>query len=110
MTIFETAFNQAWEAMPSARAQIRVGKRDEIAKALCAGLDQLREASEQGPFDHVPVKVRCLATEETDKIKLPIGAVIEVSTVTPVVWTELRIAGRADRAGIIILTMEDPNE
>ncbi|MFA5264845.1 MAG: hypothetical protein WC378_13560 [Opitutaceae bacterium] len=111
MDAFINAFNATWDAMPTARAQIRVGGHDVIPKALCSGIDLARKGSDQGPFDQGQITVRCLASSETAKITLPKGAKIEVNCLSQGGdWVPLRIARRADRAGIIILNVEDPNE
>jgi len=110
MELGAIAFNAAWNGMPSARAQIRVNKRDVIAKALSSGISLATTEDDQGTFNAADVTVRCLASSETATVKLKKGDVVEVMSVPVGTWVSLRILSRKDSAGIIVLGFETPNE
>lgn len=107
---FPNSFDAMWSAMESARVQVRVNKRDIIEKALSSGFDFSREETDQGRTETSAVSIRLKASEETDRIKLPIGDVIEARKTGDRNWIPLRIAGRNDSGGIIVLTMGTPYE
>lgn len=104
------AFEALWDALEEARASIRVGGRHVIDRALCSGMSLTREDTEQGLFKSPDVVVRTLLSYETKNAQLKIGMVIEVNPLKLGSWVKLRIAGRNDTAGVVVLTMESANE
>lgn len=109
MDAFTAAFDAVYQAMPTARARIRIGQRIVIEKALCSGISLIRENSEYGLYQNGSPTVRLLATDEPAKAQLFIGAVIEVNPASQDEWVVMRIHGRANRAGILVLTLEAEN-
>jgi hypothetical protein len=106
----EIAFNAVYTSLSSARAKIRVNKRDVIEQALSSGIGLASQEDDHGTFNVADVTVRCLASAETAAVKLNKGDVVEVMHVPSGVWVPLRISSRKDQAGIIVLQFETPHE
>jgi len=109
MSVFVNAFDALWTAHTTTQAKIRIGTHV-IDKALCTGIDLTREATEQGLYNEANITVRLKATDENKSYPLAIDKLVEINHLASGEWVKLRIAGRRDTAGLIILNMEAPFE
>lgn len=105
MSTFVNAFDALWDAHTTAKASIRVGTHV-YTKALCTGIDLTREVTEQGLYNEANISVRLKATDENQRYALTIDKVVEINHLASGEWVKLRIAGRKDTAGLIVLDME----
>jgi hypothetical protein len=107
--LFVSAFDVLWDAVPSARTSVRVGTHV-ISEVLCSGIDLQSELSSQGNLKEASVTLRLCKRNEDPSYPLTIDRVIELQHPASGQWIKLRIAGRRDSAGIVVLAMETPYE
>ena len=103
---FETdAFDGIYASIPIARSQIRIG-RAVIAKAICSGIDTIRESTDEGQFGGVNALARLLSSDEPDG-EIKTGTVIEIlrnGQNEKTGWIKARVGGRAVFGGLTRLT------
>lgn len=103
--IGETTLNDAYDALPECRAEVRIGVHV-IPKAVTSGAMRVREETSQGSIDATEMNLRLLSKDEDNRFKLDIGRQIEIKTAGTDQWVRYRIIGRKQTAGIIMLQME----
>ena len=86
-------FNDLYSHMTEARASVRVDGRDIIAKALCSGVETIREDTDQGTIPASNIMLRILASDEPHG-KMELGDRVEVKMDTETDWRKMRIRGK----------------
>lgn len=106
--IGSSMFAAAWQTLPDARAEIRVGT--DVLRAVTAGRMEARRDTDNGSFDGTTMNVRVEASSESQRNPLNIGRKVEFKHLDADEWAWLRIASRKQVAGVLLLTMEYPDE
>ena len=102
------AFNSVYASIVIARCQIRIG-RVEIAKALCSGIEIIRENTDEGQFGGMDANVRLLTSDEVVAVapdsEIKRGTVIEILQNGKTEWVKTRVGGRFTVGGLTRLTL-----
>ena len=98
-------FNDLYDYMTEARASVRVGSRDIVEKALCSGVETIREDTDQGTLAATDIMLRILAADEPSG-KMVLGERIEVKMDTDAVWRKMRIRGKMPTGGVMRYSLE----
>jgi len=109
MNLGAITFDDIYDSLPDARAEIRIGVRV-YETALCTNVDFTRELTGQGMVSNSTVTARIKLSDEDPAYQLTPDKVIEVHHLASGQWVSFRIAGRRDIAGIITLALETPYE
>jgi hypothetical protein len=104
MNLGATSFDDIYAVLDDARAQVRVGQYV-ITEALTSGRMQQKDETEQGMTTRSEMNIRVKESAEDSRYPLTIGKVIEVDH-DGRGWERVRIAGRKNIAGIIMLDVE----
>lgn len=98
-------FNDLYEHMTEARASVRVGGREVIEKALCSGIETIREDTDQGTVAATGIMLRILAANAVSG-KMELGDRLEVKMDADTVWRKLRIRGKMPTGGVMRYSLE----
>lgn len=98
-------FNDLYSHMTEARASVRVGGREVIEKALCSGIEAIREDTDQGTVAATDIMLRILSADEPSG-KMALGERIEVKMDAETAWRKLRIRGKMPTGGVMRYSLE----
>ncbi len=105
MTDYGTRNFESAYAIPMIRGTVRLRKRDVIARAVCTGVERMREPSEQGLVTDPRGTVRYLLSEEpTPRVKP--GDVLEIKLPYMTDYLTVRCEARNDIGGAVRLEVE----
>jgi hypothetical protein len=104
MNLGAIAFDDIYTVLDDAHAQVRVGQFV-IEQALTSGRMQQKDETELGTTTRSEMNIRLKESAEDSRYPLSIGKVIEVDHAGRG-WERVRIAGRKNIAGIIMLDVE----
>lgn len=107
--IFTQSFLGMWKSLPTARVRLRRNGQI-IEKAISREIDHSRERTEQGQFEDANVGVRFMASDESQIAPMRLDALVELEIYGTNNWRRYRISGRREQAGMIVLTLDNPNE
>ncbi len=108
MSEASTTFAAVYAALTDARCQVRVG-RSIVERALCAGIDVVRESTERGQYGRIDANVRILSADEPGG-EIKTGTVIEVLQEGQTAWRKVRVGGRHTIGGVTRLSIEAVHE
>ena len=106
----EQIIESAIRSLPDVAARIRLDGHDIIEPVVCSTFDFHRRDSDLGLFEEAAIKIRLAADAEPNGNPLALDAVIEVARPASEDWTKLRVVTRKITAGLLTLTMANPNE
>jgi hypothetical protein len=109
MNLGAITFDDIFDSLPDARAEIRVGVHV-YDTVLCTNVDFTRELTGQGMVSASTVTARLKLEDEIPGYQLTTDKVIEINHLASGQWIKFRIAARRDIAGIITLSLETPYE
>jgi len=107
MSLGAEVFAAAYDGIEDARCVLYAG-RHEIARALCAGIGETRESSEQGVYGMSDGRVRLVASDEPADGSLELGKPVRI--VQAGVTHGRRVAGRRVSAGMLVLELAGESE
>jgi len=96
-------FSAMYTAVPEARAQVRIDGQTVLPRALCSGVEFLRENSDYGQTQATSDIVRVEASAVPPG-KLNIGDEIEVS-VNGGTWVKVRVVGVKTTGAVYAMTL-----
>jgi hypothetical protein len=105
---FTAAFDTMYATMTDAHAQVRIGTHI-IEQALTTGRMQTSTETDLGSTRETEMNIRVKEPDEDQRFPLTIGKAIEVNHAGRG-WERVRIMGRKNTAGIIMLEVETPYE
>jgi hypothetical protein len=108
MGIGSTVFNAQWTALSSARAALRVGKK-QIDRCLCGSFATVRQDSEEGTFESIVASVKVLKSDWPEGTKIE-GARVDFSRYGTSLWTRGRVSGVSETDGVYSLSIESEFE
>jgi hypothetical protein len=106
--IGNVAFEGAYAMLPDLRCSVRVKGKAVITRALCSGIMEGNDATEQGLGLMAAGNLRFLEADEPSGIK--IGDRIEVKRVAEAAYQFVRVAARVRVGGMVRLGVEGVNQ
>jgi hypothetical protein len=104
MSMAADIFNTCWNELEDARCLIRLRGRDVVSKALCTGLEEMAEPSDEGIVFGANGEIRYLLSDEGAEVQR--GEVVEFKrTENAKTWNRLRAKFRKPIGGAIRLTV-----
>jgi hypothetical protein len=108
MTLGSTTFDDIYAVLTDAHAQVRIGTHI-IEQALTTGRMQVSVETDAGSTRESELNLRVKESDEDQRFPLAIGKTIEINHAGRG-WERVRIMGRKNIAGIIMLDLETPYE
>jgi hypothetical protein len=108
MALGAKAFEACYAMLPDARCTVRIRGKAEIARALCTGVLEGSEPTDQGIALFYDGNIRFLEADDPGGIK--VGDKIEVKRSHDTDWLTVRVAARMQVAGAVRLSLEGPNQ
>ncbi len=99
------AFEAIYDSMTEARATLRVGGRETIARCLCSGLPRARVDTDEGQVLTAPTVVRYLKAEES-RTEPEVGDTVELQSDAIGDRVRVRVVERLPHGGMVRLTVE----
>ena len=96
-------FNACYKSLPQARSKVRIDGQTVLPRALCSGVEFLRENSDYGQTQATSDIVRVEASAVPPG-KLNIGDEIEVS-VNGGTWVKVRVVGVKTTGAVYAMTL-----
>lgn len=109
MTTFVSAFSALKDSLPESVCTLRIETKI-YTDAICSGFDAVRAHDEYATIDEEGATVRMIAANEDGRYPLKLGSVAEIKVYGSDEYSNVRITGRKNTGGILVLTIVNEHE